>query len=307
MQIVKQTKARSGWPVFRTLAALGLPRSVYYAWTARASLEDKVGRPCRVYELLPEERSAICEFALKFPKIGYRKLTWMLVDANVVCVGESTVYRALSDADLLSRWKRSEQSSGDYHFRPNAPNQQWHTDVMYVWVAARFYFLLNFIDAYSRYSVHHKLLVALNGESVSTELQAALEKAGNVKPRVVHDHGSEFVNRDVAAVIKAHNLIDIKTRPRHPESNGIVERFNGTVRDETNNDYGDNYLQAETVIAKLMHHYNHERLHATLGYMTPATWHHGQPDQVRDERARRIAVARAYRKTINQQRFSQAA
>jgi hypothetical protein len=31
-------------------------------------------------------------------------------------------------------------------------------------------------------------------------------------------------------VIKAHNLINIKTRPRHPESN------------ETNNDYGDNYL-----------------------------------------------------------------
>lgn len=307
MQIVKQTKARSGWPVSRTLAALGVPRSVYYAWKARASLEDKVGKPCRAYALLPEERSAICDFALVYPKIGYRKLTWMMVDANVVCVGESTVYRTLSDADLLSRWKRSERSSGEYYFRPNAPNQQWHTDVMYVWVAARFYFLLNFIDAYSRYSVHHKLLITLDGESVSTELQAALEKAGDVKPRMVHDHGSEFVNRDVAAVVKAHNLIDIKTRPRHPESNGIVERFNGTVRDETNNDYGDNYLQAEAIIAKLMHRYNHERLHATLGYMTPATWHHGQPDQVRDERARRIAAARAHRKTINQQRFSQAA
>ena len=52
--------------------------------------------------------------------------------------------------------------------------------------------------------------------------------------------GSEFVNRDVAAVVKAHNLIDIKTRPRHPESNGIVERFDGTVRDESDND-GANY------------------------------------------------------------------
>jgi putative transposase len=307
MQIVKQTEARSGWSVSRTLAALGLPRSVYYAWRNRELLVDRVGQPCRVYELLPEERAAICRFALLFPKIGYRKLTWMMVDANVVCVGESTVYRTLSDADLLSRWKRSAQSNGEYHFRPNAPNQQWHTDVMYVWVAARFYFLLNFIDAYSRYSVHHKLLIALNGESVSMELQAALEKVPGAKPRVVHDHGSEFVNRDVAAVIKAHNLIDIKTRPRHPESNGIVERFNGTVRDESNNDYGGNYLQAEAIIAKLMHHYNHERLHATLGYMTPATWHHGQPDQVRDERARRIAAARAHRKTINQQRFSQAA
>ncbi len=248
MQIVAQTKKRSGWQVYRTLAALGVPRSVYYAWKGRESLEDRASKPCRVYEVLPEERTAICEFALRYPKIGYRKLTWMMVDAQVACVGESTVYRVLSDADLLSRWKRSAASSGEYNFRPNAPNQQWHTDVMYVWVAARFYFLLNFVDAYSRYSVHHKLLMSLDGKSVATELQVALEANADAKPRVVHDHGSEFVNRDVAAVIKTHNLIDIKTKPRHPESNGIVERFNGTVRDETDDDYGNNYLQAEAII-----------------------------------------------------------
>jgi transposase InsO family protein len=246
-------------------------------------------------------------FALQYPKIGYRKLTWMMVDAGVACVGESTVYRVLSDADLLSRWKRSRVSSGEYNFRPTGPNQQWHTDVMYVWVAARFYFLLSFVDAYSRYIVHHKLLISLNGQSVAVELQAALEAAKGARPRVVHDHGSEFVNRDVAAVIKTHNLIDIKTRPRHPESNGIVERFNGTVRDESDDAYGNNYLQAESIIAKLMRHYNDERLHATLGYMTPATWHLGQPDEVRDERARRIAAARAHRKMTNQQRFTEAA
>jgi putative transposase len=291
MQIVELTKRRSGWRVYRTLAALGVPRSVYYAWKSRESLEDRVGKPCRVYEVLPEERAAICEFALKYTKIGYRKLTWMMVDAGVACVGESTVYRVLSE----------------YNFRPNGPNQQWHTDVMYVWVAARFYFLLSFVDAFSRYIVHHKLLISLDGQSVAVELQAALEAAQGAKPRVVHDHGSEFVNRDVAAVIKTHNLIDIKTKPRHPESNGIVERFNGTVRDETDDDYGSNYLQAEAIIAKLMHHYNEERLHATLGYMTPATWHRGQPNEVREERTRRIAAARAHRKMTNQQRFTEAA
>jgi hypothetical protein len=66
MQIVEQTKRRSGWRVYRTLAALGVPRSVYYAWRSREDLQDRTAKPCRVYEVLPEERGAICEFALQY-------------------------------------------------------------------------------------------------------------------------------------------------------------------------------------------------------------------------------------------------
>ena len=109
----------------------------------------------------------------------------------------------------------------------------------------------------------------------STHDATALETVKDAKPRVVHDHGSEFVNRDFAAVIKTHNLIDIKTKPRHPESNGVVERFNGTVRDESDNDYGRNYLQAEAIIAKLMHHYNARRTHQALDYQTPDDVYYG--------------------------------
>jgi putative transposase len=307
IKIVADTKKRSGWTVSRTVSALGLPCSVFYAWRARANLKDRSGSPCRAYELLPEERTAICDYAKQHPTIGYRKLTWMMIDENVASVGESSVYRVLDAADLRSPWKRSIASDGTYNFRPDAPNDQWHTDVMYIWVANRFYFLLNFIDAYSRYSVHHKLLITLDGSSVSTELQAALEANPEAKPRIVHDHGSEFTNREVAKVIKQHNLIEIKTRPRHPESNGIVERFNGTVRAESHDEYGANYLQAVATVAKLMDEYNHKRLHASLGYMTPLTWHQGKQKKVNEERIRRIAAARAHRKTINQQRMKQAA
>ena len=83
MQIVEQTKRRSGWRADHTLAALGVPRSVYYPWKSRENLQDRTSKPCRVYEALPEERAAICDFALQYPKIGYRKLTWMMVDAGV--------------------------------------------------------------------------------------------------------------------------------------------------------------------------------------------------------------------------------
>jgi transposase InsO family protein len=90
------------------------------------------------------------------------------------------------------------------------------------------------------------------------------------------------------------------------DSNGIVERFNGTVRDETDNDYGSNYLRAEAMVAKLMQHYNEERLHATLGYMTPATWHRGKPEDVREERAANRCGPCAP-ENDNQQRFTEAA
>jgi hypothetical protein len=41
MQIVEQTKRRSGWRVYRTLAALGVPRSVFYAWKKRERIASR--------------------------------------------------------------------------------------------------------------------------------------------------------------------------------------------------------------------------------------------------------------------------
>lgn len=49
-----------------------------------------------------------------------------------------------------------------------------------------------------------------------------------------------------------HVLIDIRTRARHPESNGIVERWNGTVRHESEDYYGDNYLAAQRKVQQLV-------------------------------------------------------
>ncbi len=110
MAIGVLTKKRSGWSVQRTLQPSEC-RAACMTQGGRERLEDRSGKPCRVTEVLPEERTAICAFALPYPKIGYRKLMGMRVDAGVACVGESTVYRVLSEADLLSRGKRSSQSS----------------------------------------------------------------------------------------------------------------------------------------------------------------------------------------------------
>ena len=302
---VEQTQRRSEWPLEPILACLGVPRSVYFSWRARAEeepLAETPRGPTSYDRLLPDEVEAIKGFALRHPKTGYRKLTYMMLDQNIAAVSESAVYRVLREADLLRRWKRSARSSGVYSFKPTGPNQQWHSDVMYVWVGCRHYFLLSFVDAYSRYVVHHRLLLELTGRAVAVELEAALSKCKGAKPRIVHDHGSEFCNSELRAVVKAHDLLDIRTRARHPESNGIVERFNGTVRQDSDDNYGDNYLQAERVIARLIDEYNHVRLHAALGYLEPREMHYGNPEQRRQQRREKLDQARQNRRCENRSR-----
>ncbi len=175
---------------------------------------------------------------------------------------------------------------------------------LYAWVGCRHYFLLSFVDAYSRYVVHHRLLLELTGRAVAIELDAALGTCDGAKPRIVHDHGSEFCNSELRAVVKAHDLLDIRTRARHPESNGIVERFNGTVRQDSDDYYGDNYLQAERVIARLIDDYNHVRLHAALGYLEPREMHYGNPEQRRKQRREKLDRARQNRRSENRSQMA---
>ena len=60
--------------------------------------------------------------------------------------------------------------------KASRPNQIWATDIKYVWVGGRDYFLVCFLDEYSRYIVHHELLWGIDGGSVSLAAQAALER-----------------------------------------------------------------------------------------------------------------------------------
>ncbi len=77
----------------------------------------------------------------------------------------------------------------------------------------------------------------MTGRAVATELEVALGTCEGARLRIVHDHGSEFCNSELRAVVNAPDRLDIRTRVRHPESNGIVERGSGTVRQDSDDRY----------------------------------------------------------------------
>ena len=58
------------------------------------------------------EKQAIIAFHLKNPPEGYRRLTFMMLDADIVAVSPASVWRVLSRAGLLRKWSGKPSKKG---------------------------------------------------------------------------------------------------------------------------------------------------------------------------------------------------
>lgn len=255
-------------------------------------MADRPPRAPRTAELLPEERAAIVGYAGAHPGTGYRRLTWQMVDAGAAAAAPSAVYDVLKAAGTLYR-PAPEASSRRKPPPATRPDQRWHLDVLYLWVVGRWYFLVTVIDADSRYIVAWDLAWTLPDDALGLVLRTALDRTPGAQPEVVTDNGGEFAGRDFLAVLKAESLKRVRTRVHHPQSNGRVERYHRTFREEG---WGGaqpaDYAAARALIAEWIETYNHTRLHSALNYLTPAEYYRGNPEARLTERHAKLLAAR---------------
>ena len=173
---------------------------------------------------------------------------------------------------------------------------------MYVKIQGRFFYLLIFIDEYSRYIVHHSLLVSMDADSVSLEAQTAIEKLRKdsiAEPTIQSDNGSSFIAMEFKFVLKNNHLTQKLIRPHTPEQNGIVERANKTMREELVPAILMDYEQARSEISRIVYHYNNERRHSSLQYLTPVQYYRGNPEEILRIREPKIERARILRRERN--------
>lgn len=303
------SKARCGWSIRRILKGLGVSVSSYYRWQRREAWRED-GRaspkPVQPYEALPEERIAVREYALKHPGIRHRELAWKMVDEGVACLSPSTVYRILRDANLVCLWRRRKKRRREEDEKAGRPDAVWATDLKYVSVGARNYYLISFLDEYSRHVVHHELLRAMDGHTVSLSAQAALETLPRdaegqllAKPVIRSDNGSCYISREFGGVLDAHGLSHKRIRPHCPEENGLIERAQRTFGEALDGEALTDFHQAQEVIARMIRWYNTERLHSSLGFLRPVDYYRGNPKALREERRLKLAQARHRRKEQN--------
>ena len=308
LALVTRTHERTGWTRRRILHRLGLARSTYRAWVVRAGRAALADRPPvapALDAILPAEAAAVLDYALAHPKDGYRRLAWQMVDADVAYLSPSSVYRLLSDADLLYRWKRGRRA-GDRPAPPTRPHERWHTDLMYLRVGEGWYFLVTVLDAYSRYVVHWELLATMTAADVRSVIQQALETTG-AHPQLVTDNGAQFTAAEFKDLVRRFAVEHIRIRTYHPESNGLVERFHRSTREALGDEALRTAARARALVGEWVRAYNETRLHAGLGYLPPAEYYRGDPAARQRERRTKLVRGRAERRRQNRARLTAAA
>ena len=243
------------------------------------------------------EKEAIIEFYLLHCGDGYRRVTYMLLDADIVAVSPSSVYRVLKEKGLLQRWNRKPSSKGTGFQEPAQAHEHWHIDVSYINIKCTFYYLISILDGYSRFIVHWELRESMTEGDVEIVLQRAGERYPEEKPRVISDNGPQFIARDFKEFIRISGMSHVRTSPYYPQSNGKIERWHQSlkrecIRPKTPLDLDD----ARRLVGEFVEYYNTERLHSAIGYITPKDKLEGREQEIFADRDRKLAGARNRRK-----------
>jgi len=292
--ITKKTEIK----VTNLLKQIDIESDKYYSWSAREGMPNyHNGRIPKFNRILPWEKDEIITYAKSHPAEGYRRLTYMMLDENVVAVSPSTTYRVLKNVGLLNRWNQTKTSSkGKGFIQPPGPNEHWHVDIKYVNFKGTFLFLISVIDGYSRYNVHHELRMSMQEYDVQLTIQRAIEKYPACKPRIISDNGSQFISKDFSQFIKSAGLQHIRTSIAYPPANGKIERYHRTAGEECFSMASFiNLEDARKQITEFVEFYNTKRLHSSLYYLTPEDFMLGRFKEKLEMRERKLTEARKNR------------
>ena len=295
---VRTWSERTELPQAQIVEWLGIGISKYYSWRKRyGKTNEHNGWMPRDSWLEDWEKEAIIKFHLEHPGEGYRRLTYMMLDANVVAVSPSSVHRVLQAAGLMRRWNGRGSQKGSGFKQPLNPHEHWHVDISYLNIRGAFYYLCSILDGASRYIAHWEIREQMTEADVEIIIERARERFPGCSPRIISDNGPQFIAKDFKQYIRQSGMTHVRTSPYYPQSNGKIERWHSTLKRDCVRPMTPLSLDdARRVVTEYVEHYNTERLHSALGYITPKDKLDGKEQEIFAERDRKLETARELRK-----------
>ena len=251
------------------------------------------------------EIMAVIEFKKANIEEGYKRLTWMMVDTNIVYLSPSTVYRILVRASLNNRWTKPTCEPKKRGFeQPVRLHEHWHTDISYINFKGTFLYLICVLDGFSRAILKWDIRESMESFDVIVVLWGAccdwVFETEN-KPRIISDNGSQFISYEFKEALRDSGLTHSRTSVNHPQSNGKIERFHGTAKQESlRNMPKFSIEQVKKEFGEWIDFYNTKRLHSAINYVAPFDVINGNRELILAERKRKLEIGKENRRLFFQ-------
>lgn len=282
----------------RTLKELGIHKRTFYNWYKRYleggydGLAPKAkGRQQVWNKIPPEQQGQVIEEALEHEELSSRELAFHIVDQHKWYISESSVYRILKRAGLITSPAHIVLSAGDeFENKTKRINEMWQTDFTYFKIVGwGWYFLSTVLDDYSRFIISWDLRSRMTSKDVMPSLEKALDFTGltkNKAPMLLSDNGKCYLSSELKDFLSERGIKAINGKPCHPQTQGKIERYHRTMKNVIRL---DNYYSQEDLtkaIVDFVGYYNHKRYHESLKNLTPADVYFGRDQKILKERRR---------------------
>lgn len=234
------------------------------------------------------------EIRAMMPRIGVRKLQYMLAKNYGLEIGRDRLFDILRMAGMLAKPRRNRTrttfSKHHFHIYPNAiidvvpsrPNEIWVSDITYILMGDKFYYLYLITDAYSKKIVGWKFSDTLFTINAVEALKMAIRQCESTRGLIHHsDRGTQYCASKYIALLKKHGIMPSMTENGDPRQNAIAERVNGILKKEFIELADLTEDNAEAKLKDIINIYNSKRPHLSLGYFTPEEAHHMNGELIR--------------------------
>jgi putative transposase len=271
---------RDRFPVIRMCEVLEVSPSGYYAWRGRPPSRREMANQ----ELTVEIKKA---FDASDEIYGSPRIYQVMRKLGLMC-SENRVARLMSGAGLRAkqsrRFRATTRRNKAHRAAPNRlkrdfsadrVDQKWLADITYIPTAEGWLYLAALLDLFSRRIVGWAMSDRMTTDLTLAALRMALSQRRPGAGLVHHsDQGSQYTDGRYQGALKAHGIEPSMNSAGTWYDNAPMESFFGTLKRERVHHcaYQTRDEASPDVFYYIEGFYNPNRLHSSLGYLSPVAY-----------------------------------
>jgi putative transposase len=272
------------WPVRVMCATLEVSPAGYYAWLVRPPSFQEQRREA-VLVLIQGVHAAVKQ------RYGSPRIHAELAARGEAC-SVNTVAKLMRDNDIRAKSARKFRCTTDSNhplpvadnvlarqFDPEGPNESWVADITYVPTREGWLYLAVVEDLYSRKVVGWSMAATLESRLVVDALEMAVQRRLPDEGLVAHsDRGSQYASDHYQSLLGKHGITCSMSGVAQCWDNAPAESFFASLKKELvhHEDYQTREEARASIFEYIEVFYNNQRLHSSLGYLTPAAYEQSQ-------------------------------